>query len=320
MRKCIFCKKEKLTEEFNKEHVFPKAIGGTFVIYSVCKECHDKIGSLVDKHLVDHWFIICERNRYGLKGQSKKVPTPFTGIHTLGENPEHRVKCVFDRLGKPTKVKTIPRLEINIDDSGKVLISGNFDTEDREKIPEMINKALRRRGLPEQPEDELRKNLKEYSQPSPWIHIETMVDAKKFKKGIVKIAYELAWHWLGENYLDDKVGVMIRHYLFNDPLHDDRSDKYPIWGSIKLIGKESLMPIWDYDMTSHIAYMMVTSNGKIGCYVRIFRTFEGLIQISDNPTRYPDFRGKFIANNPVDGSIRETDLNEEFVRIAKMVE
>lgn len=54
MRTCLYCNKEKKDEEFSKEHVLPKAVGGAispvnpFSITDVCRKCNNLSGRFID--------------------------------------------------------------------------------------------------------------------------------------------------------------------------------------------------------------------------------------------------------------------------------
>ncbi|OOF80854.1 hypothetical protein BKG92_10115 [Rodentibacter ratti] len=75
---CIICRKEK--EEMSREHVIPDSLGGNFVIETVCKACNSKLGHSIDVKFLNHNLIILYRQKYGLKGKTKKIPElPMTG-------------------------------------------------------------------------------------------------------------------------------------------------------------------------------------------------------------------------------------------------
>ena len=85
---CIICREDKT--DFNAEHVIPEALGGYYVIRSVCTQCNSELGSKVDAKLTDHWFSII--NRHGLKLRNKRgnTPSPFSGIMYEESNPEKK--------------------------------------------------------------------------------------------------------------------------------------------------------------------------------------------------------------------------------------
>jgi len=59
---CLYCDREKLKEEFSKEHILPKAIGGNitpinpFVIHNVCERCNKLSGLYIDAPFIRNWF------------------------------------------------------------------------------------------------------------------------------------------------------------------------------------------------------------------------------------------------------------------------
>ena len=71
--KCIFCKEEKSADQFSDEHVFPETIGGSFHIYTVCKDCNSTLGREVDPKLSEHIFVIPIRYCLGLLGKKGRI-------------------------------------------------------------------------------------------------------------------------------------------------------------------------------------------------------------------------------------------------------
>lgn len=62
MKTCIYCKKTKEENEFNREHIIPQAIGGASetnnpLIIEVCKRCNSIAGFFIDTPFVKFWFI-----------------------------------------------------------------------------------------------------------------------------------------------------------------------------------------------------------------------------------------------------------------------
>ena len=68
---CIWCFEDKPP---SKEDVFQTAIGGTFRIERVCKDCSDKFGHGIDHLLTDHPLIVMMRERFGVAGKRGRIP------------------------------------------------------------------------------------------------------------------------------------------------------------------------------------------------------------------------------------------------------
>jgi hypothetical protein len=311
--RCVICKKDK--EKLTDEHVFPDAIGGTLVLTNVCKDCNDRLGHSVDHHLVDNWFIKGERMSLKIRGKSGNLPNPLEkGV--LAKNPKQQVRYYFNQEGNPQEVYLVPYIEKEKKDDNTEIVKISIDKKDKNKLPEIINKMLRRHGKPELTYEQIEKQVIEGIDPNPSIKMSLTMDMVQYKRAILKIAYELAHYWLGENYFDDSTGEIIRQCILDNNLPEDFSSQYPIKGSIDLIGEQSRFNLWGDEPKNHIAFMNVDGN-QISCYLRIFSVFEGVIQISIDADNYPDFKGKFISINPVSGVTRESNYLEEIVRLTR---
>lgn len=78
-RECIICRK--LKGNFNEEHVFPKTIGGSFKIYSVCSQCNKSMGDYIDTPFVNLKQILLFRHNYGLQRAHRNIKNPLAGKH-----------------------------------------------------------------------------------------------------------------------------------------------------------------------------------------------------------------------------------------------
>lgn len=320
-RRCIFCLEEKTAEEFSVEHVFPDAIGGCFTISNVCRECNSKLGSQVDSKITDNWGILVKRHIHKIKNKDGNIPSPFV----IGETEDgKKVEYVLDKkTGEPIGLKIFPKIDIEEDGSGMVKITGHFGNVNKEEIAEMINTSLRRKGYEERPVEELIDNMKEFNDPAPVIKQQFLLDVERIKFGLIKIAYELACHWLGDIYLDDPMGKIIRDRVLDPTYEEDWLKKYPIPMRFEIYNPKSpLFCYWNEDDTSHIGCLIDSHDGRLSCYVRIFQDFEIIIGISEKASNYPEFdnMGVFLAIDPIRRTFRETKLSEEIDRICKEIE
>ncbi|SHE31194.1 HNH endonuclease [Desulforamulus putei DSM 12395] len=59
---CVYCGQEKPAEQFSREHVIPRAIGGNlrpynpFTLNQVCKRCNSICGTYIDGPFVKNWL------------------------------------------------------------------------------------------------------------------------------------------------------------------------------------------------------------------------------------------------------------------------
>lgn len=313
--KCIICYQERPEELFSGEHIFPDSIGGTLVIKSVCKDCNSKLGDNVDSHLVNHWLIQGARQTLKIPGKSGKIPNPLEK-GTIGDDPTQQVHYIFDDEANPQKLYVVPNIKRELQSDGTELVHIVVDKSDKDKVPQIINKMMRRKGLPELTKEEIEQSLKEEIDPSPTMHMKLVLDTVQYKRAILKIAYELAYYWLGEKYLEDNTGMIIRNCMLDEKLTAEFYKKYPIKGRIEPTGGYSMLPVWDDEPNTHIAFLK-KANGKITCFVKVFSIFEGMITVSDNASNYPEFEDRFISINPQTGVIRESSFLEEVRRLGE---
>ncbi|PFA51270.1 hypothetical protein, partial [Bacillus cereus] len=53
---------------------------------------------------------------------------------------------------------------------------------------------------------------------NPEMEINLAFDPDNYKKAIIKIIYEMTCYWLGEEYLKDPIGKILREYIFSEDL------------------------------------------------------------------------------------------------------
>jgi hypothetical protein len=308
---CIHCLKDKAECEFSDEHVFCEAIGGAFVIKNVCKYCNDRLGERVDAPLVNHHLIVMQRNALGLRGKSGRVPNPFKhGV--LAADPSIKVHYRFNDDGTPDSVYVptqVTRQPLP-DDCERVRMV--MDATDAPRAAETINKILERGGRPYRvTQEDIEPMLKPQPVQSEIRH-DWAMSLVEYKRGVLKIAYEMAAYWLGQDYVEqDPTAAALRACIW------DFSDGWPaghiVHGRIDLVAGQVSMFL--SEKGAHMAWMMGAPNG-IACYVRVFDIFEGTIKVAADPRRYPAFSRKLLAIDPVTGECRESTLEEELARQA----
>lgn len=302
-RKCIFCGEERTQDELSVEHIFPQAIGGCLTINAVCRPCNNFLGTEVDKHLTDHWRTRARRHALGFMGKRGKEPAPFDrGILQNEDEPE--VSLTFSRTG-PMDVSVLPGKTV-VSREDLDVVRFRIDARNKDKLPDMVNKFLRRNKLPEKSSKEILDNAKRVQVDDPWIAVDTEIDMRMYKRAVLKIVYELTWRWLGDEFLHDPIADMIRRSII------ENSFEYPVRGNIRIIGDEGpLIPLWNQNPMLHIGALSNIA-GSLLCYVRIFSDFDGGVVVSETPEVYPDFHSGFLAVDPVNRTIvRESTLEEE---------
>lgn len=307
--KCILCCEDKQESRFSDEHVFPDSLGGKLILENmVCRDCNGTYGHSVDSDLVNHELIKLIRLAYQIKGKSGNVPNPLEAGHVV-EKEHHKIKYKMSDDGTPEALYTVPSIEKEPLGDG-LIISGHVDTCDAGKIEGIIKSICKRQGMVVSEEELKKLRNTEILKSQPEIKIQTSFDLVRYKKGILKISYELACYWLGEKYLNDRTAALIRDALKDERDMSQWKGVHNLKGNIDFIGNHSRIPFWDDKPASHIAFMMQTQ-GVLIIYVRIFRAFEGIVEVSKTPEAYSVGDGSFIEIDTKLDEMRASTFIEE---------
>lgn len=99
MIRCIYCREEKIENEFSLEHVIPQFLGGTFAsdkfkTRQVCKKCNNNLGLFVDAAFEKDWLVFNYLNSaahaFFNPDKPNALPLHCMGIGTL--KPPHMLK------------------------------------------------------------------------------------------------------------------------------------------------------------------------------------------------------------------------------------
>jgi hypothetical protein len=310
--RCIFCLSSEPATGFTDEHVFPEAVGGTLVVPFVCKACNDRLGHSVDVTVTDHSLVAIKRHALGIPGKSGVIPNPFERA-VLTEDPSHKVRLDFTKPS-PAAIYTLPFIQRTQSESGKGTLSVRIDATDADRLGTIVNKALARAGAPPvSPEviEELKTQVVRTEQPS--LSIPLSFDLSQFRRGLMKIVYELTCLWLGEIYVEDAMATLLRQFIFDDQLPFGPSSRYPIRGTMRMAPKEPLLPFWPKERDHLMACLI--NNGSLSVIVSILGVLDACVAITDSPQRYPQCQQRFVSINSQTGEMRESTFEEEVVRI-----
>ena len=306
---CIFCQEEKLPGEMSVEHVFPEAIGGTYCINSVCKLCNDRLGHSVDSALTNHKLIEFQRMQLKIPGKSGAVPNPLErGV--LASDPTQVMRVLVNDGGhlEPHIVPSVK--DMNGDDEKKV-IQFRIDSQNRDKLAEMVNKKLKRLGQEPLSREQIEAQAEVGQHEHPEIQVKITVDLIQYKRAIMKIAYEMACTWLGDQYITDDLAPTIRSCIWDTHLSGEWSTQYPIHGQVIFRDPQRpLVPFIHNRTGQHIVFLKRVQK-EIAVYVRIFEIFEGVIQVSQQADRYVGCASQFLAIDPVTGVQYTSTLEKE---------
>jgi hypothetical protein len=318
--RCIFCLQERPP---TVEHVFPLAIGGRMTFDRVCKSCNSLLGSRVDAALSDFFPIRQRRAELGLAGNSEVPPLPFDmllGVATLASDPDRRIQTKYDRVTGKLDHRVLHHAANVVLPDGRKVRQISIDARDKDQIPKIIQRERKRHGMPPMPTEELAIEVAKWTQnvtttsPIP-IRKDLNISFAFLRHAMMKIAYELAFLWLGETYLDDPIAGQLRTAICSPDVAS--TDGIPGYvGEVKgCIG----FPFWTAHPAHHLAYAYNLLNNQIILGVRIFDIQAAVLVVSNEPTRYlqgPNDPLRFVTINSVNGDMRNTSFAEEQHRLA----
>ncbi len=312
---CIFCFRERAR---SKEHVFPLAIGGRLETDRVCSNCNSELGR-VDAALVDFLPIRARRAKLQLAGNARQPPglfEIFEGKSTLIGEGGKRIQTRFDtNTGKLVHKQVYHEAEI-VGADGQVTRQITLDPSEKDQIPIIIQRERKRKGLPPFSDEELAKAASNYEVrtiENPVVKVEVPpVSFAYLPHAMFKIAYELAFLWLGESYLDDHLAQEIRaSILTRDPAAMDG-----------FFLRNMCYSYWTPHEAHHLAYAQMVL-GRLLIGIRIFDLYEATLEVSREPRRYfqtpaDNKKLRFLAIDAVGGKSHESSFQEEIGRCARM--
>ena len=311
---CIICMKMKSRRKTGGEHVIPYSLGGSFTIDRVCEDCDSSLGHTADEGLVNHFAVEQRRAQLQLRGQSGTVPDPqrrelsrpLAGLH----DPHHRIRFERDTAGVPT-ARTISHVEFDVQETPNGLkivpVHTYIDPSDAGRAEVLAQRALRRalrkKGIEnEEIVNKVGRAFVESLQTFEEQHIFERPFQIRFgghEPGLLKIAYELAWYWLGDTWLNDPVAAAMRELLNGDtPAQMVRGRIFddPNCGIVAVGGDPRVL---------HIAYVFEFS-GKILVVVRIFDLLTVGFEVANDAVRYRIPERNAIVMQNVERTYEET--------------
>lgn len=229
---CIFCLKEKPPRSDGGEHVVPKGLGGSFTIDRVCLDCDNYLGGKVDRTLQEQNDLKIRRIELQLRGQRGEIPDLYRdaiGKAVIPDETRPQFRLRVKRQGNgDVGLKVEPYIEFltTSEPDGRTRIEVkhcHLDPGDLDKGTALIRRALQEKGIGDEQTvaavvSSLIPTLEPVEEALP-IRLPFLVNTGGHQLGIVKIAYEMAWFWLGDEWLDDPVAQAMRAVLWGDSAH-----------------------------------------------------------------------------------------------------
>jgi hypothetical protein len=316
----MFCLKDR---PGSLEHVFPLAVGGCLTTLRVCEPCNSFLGREVDSGLTNNVLVVLRRSQLGLAGNSGTVPNPFKTIFrhgTLADRPDHRVVVEFNTQKKMFDVRLLHHESMVTLPDGREVKQILVDASKAASLPKILQRERKRAGQPPATPEELEKELANVEQRTiehPPVKHSIAINEAALRRGVLKIVYELAFLWLGEDYLDDPVAAQFRSAI----LSGDESSLGDIRREITGAQDCDAFRFWSPNKDMHFAYSTCSEEGIMLC-VRIFDVAAARIIVAADPHKYltagfADRRLRFLAIDPVTRRSRESAFIQEMGRIAQ---
>ncbi|QIM62273.1 hypothetical protein A1D29_02570 [Pasteurellaceae bacterium Orientalotternb1] len=198
MKFCIICRKEFTGENpATREHIIPEAIGGTYVIETVCKDCNSKMGAKIDAPFIKNIFSRLHIEENQIKGKKRIIDFPLKGNYQDESGKKYQVNS-FD--SEPILLDDRPILNIEQLADGKSLVSisfekyGSFSQEEKIKLLHkhklFLENEFRRNGLEFNFEQILISDFTSQIKESVPLTRYEQIDLNSFFLEALKIAYE----------------------------------------------------------------------------------------------------------------------------------
>lgn len=222
---CIFCKRSLAEIQPSDEHPFAESIGGSFTIDQVCVECNSNLGRLIDPALTADWLVGSRRRHYRIEGKKAKKGRKGKGGARWNLPNLLRNATIIDSPVSDLEVRFSVDAETNAvvsqltpmgptkEDASRPYVAATI-----EQLREMINKRRARDGEHQLTLEETERIAQHGRIVNPDVHIKEQFDLRKRDQAILKIAYEMAWYWLGDEYLEDQTGEIIRQCVLGEAM------------------------------------------------------------------------------------------------------
>ncbi|MBX9466394.1 MAG: HNH endonuclease [Rhizobium sp.] len=321
---CIFCRKARAP---SVEHVFPKAIGGALTFSEVCKECNDALGSEVDATLTNWPSVLLRRAELGLAGYKGRITSPssmLTGRHILIDDDGNAqpIVVVLDKASDELRCKILPSRQIEIDQSGVKVLKISADPDDLVHVGKWIQEARLEAGLEPLSALALASEVEKIAREEKVIQnplVQAQLKAPAMPcLALGKIAYELAYLWLGHRYLGDQIGTRLKEAIQN-PLSPEIQE----FVQYAMSKDSALKPgIWRTVNTRHSARAF-RHERRLLIYIKIFQVIEAFVTVSETAEQYGSYPDDdsygYIILDAGTGSVHQSSWQAEITRLVGLM-
>src|SRR5271163_403354 len=242
--------------------------------------------------------------------------------HIGGAKPDPSANRIRTTLNKATGKLDIRQLHHATDvilPDGRKARQVTVDERDRDQIPKIMQRERKRHGLPPLSKEALAAESKKVTVAvleNPLVQVTINVSFAYLRHAMTKIAYELAFLWLGESYLDDPLAVELREAICKE----DLASTDELAGYVGEAEPCTAFRIWTPHEAPHLAFASIVAN-TIVVAARVFDVYEGVIVVSREPSRYvrsaaASSKLRFLAIDSVSGNTIDTTFDAEIRRMA----
>lgn len=171
--------------------------------------------------------MLTRRNDHVLAGHRGVVPDPRASALSkplvLDAETGHRIRLEPDEESGLHRARTLPVVEFEVlsaPNGAQLVHLKRFfvDEQDAAKVEMLVIGALKRAGVHDEADQKriaraLASSLQIVERENPSMEFSFETNLGGFKLGVLKIAYEIAWYWLGDPWLSDKRAVSMREAL-----------------------------------------------------------------------------------------------------------
>ncbi|MBB3567002.1 hypothetical protein [Rhizobium sp. BK491] len=244
----------------------------------------------------------------------------FEGSATLVGSPEKKVRISLNERTGKLDIEQLYHSTSTVAADGTIARQITIDVRKKSEITKIIQRERKRSGLKPLPPEELAAQAEKCVSETvvnPVIQKTFVLKFSFLRHALFKIAYELAFLWLGEAYLDDPTAKQLREAI----LADDVASTDDIPGFAGEAGECSAFQFWEPHEAQHLAYASRAGN-SIAIAVRIFDIYAGVVVISKEADRYlrapNDYEQlRFLTIDANNGNSLTTSFADELLKISK---
>ena len=244
----------------------------------------------MDAALNDFLPIRTRRANLGLAGRGREPPSQFEillGDQKLVGPDANRIWTTLNKATGKLDIRQLYHVTDVVLPDGRKARQVTLDERDKGEIPKIIRRERKRHGLPPLSEDELSAESKKFTVTvveNPLVQVTISISFAYLRHAMMKIAYELAFLWLGEAYLDDPLAVELREAICKD----DLASTDGLAGYVGEAQPCTAFNFWTPHEAHHLAFASVVARDVI-ISVRIFDLYAAIVVVSREAGRY--FRG-----------------------------